>query len=222
MTPASDITPYYADGLCTIYHGDCREILPTLEADCVVSDPPYGVSYISNSSKVAPTDPIAGDGDTELRDWLLGAWDGPALVFGSWRAPRPDCRTMLIWDKGDSPGMGDLTLPWGPSHEEVYVIGSGWVVERRRGAVLRHPTLSAADSRRPNHPTPKPIPLMVDLIRACQPTWTILDPFMGSGSTLRAAKDLGRKAIGIEIEERYCEIAAQRMGQEVLDLGMAA
>jgi site-specific DNA-methyltransferase (adenine-specific) len=212
--------PYYSEGGITIYHGDAREILPSVEADVLVTDPPYGVAYVSNASRHGSTPPIAGDHNVDLRDWIMAAWgDHPSIVFGSWRAPRPKCRTLLVWDKGDSPGMGDLTLPWGPSHEEIYIRGAGWVAERRRGGVLRHPTLSAGDSRRPDHPTPKPVPLMVDLLRTCQSTWVIFDPFMGSGPTLRAAKDLGRRAVGIEIEERYCEIAARRLGQEVMDFG---
>jgi site-specific DNA-methyltransferase (adenine-specific) len=180
------------------------------------------MAYVSNSSKYGSTKPILGDGDTTLRDDILLAWgDKPALVFGTWRVPRPVARALVVWDKGDSPGMGDLKVPWGPSHEEIYVCRRGWNARERRAGVIRVKTLAAMDARRPDHPTPKPIQLMAQLIESCPPG-TILDPFMGSGTTLRAAKDLGRKAIGIEIEERYCEIAAQRMGQEVLDLGAAA
>ena len=211
------VDPYYDDGDRVIFHGDCREILPALTADVIVTDPPYGMAYVSNSARHGSTDPIAGDADTGLRDWILEAWgDRPSLTFGTWRMPRPECRTLLVWDKGDSPGMGDLTLPWGPSHEEVYVRGKGWVVDGRRAGVLHHAGLSAGDKSRPDHPTPKPVSLMADLLRACPPAWVVLDPFMGSGSTLRAAKDLGRKAIGIECEEKYCEMAAERLGQELL------
>jgi DNA modification methylase len=206
------MTPYYADDLVTIYHGDCREWMP--EADVLVTDPPYGMGYQSNFALTGPSRPIAGDGDTTLRDWLLSVWTGPALVFGTWRVPRPPCDQLLVWDKGDTPGMGNLTIPWGPSHEEVYVIGSGFS-GRRSGSVLRVRGYGAMADARPDHPTPKPVALMAQLIEKC-PSGTILDPFMGSGTTLVAAKSLGRKAIGIEIEERYCEIAAQRCSQEVL------
>ena len=209
--------PFYEDGSVTIYHGDCRELLPEIEADVLVTDPPYGMAYDSGWSKHRA---IEGDGDLGARDWVLDHWGNrPALVFGTWRLPRPEARTMLIWDKGDSPGMGDLSLPWGPSYEEIYVRGDGWSGPRKAG-VLRHIGRTGADAKQIGHPTPKPLSLMVDLIGYC-PAGVILDPFMGSGTTLRAAKDLGRKAIGIELEERYCQIAAERCSQEVLDLGAA-
>lgn len=208
-------TPYYDDGTVTIYRGDCRVLMPMLTADVLIADPPYGMAYVSNSAKSGPSAPIIGDGDTRLRDWLLSYWgDRPAILFGTWRVPRPPCRALLVWDKGESPGMGDLSLPWGPSHEEIYVTGAGWR-GRRIGSVLRFPGLAPGDRHRPDHPTPKPLPLMRHLIERA-PTGTIVDPCAGSGSTLRAAKDLGRRAIGIEIEERYCEIAAQRCAQDVL------
>jgi DNA modification methylase len=203
------VTPYYQDDLVTIYHGDCREWMP--EADVIVTDPPYGMSYESGWSGKS----IANDHDTTTRDAVLDQWDGPALVFGRWSVPRPSrTRHLLIWDKGDWPGMGDLALPWGPSTEEVYVIGSGFVGPRR-GSIIRDP-------HRPNglHPNEKPVALMARLIEACPPG-TILDPFMGSGATLVAAKSLGRRAIGIEIEERYCEIAARRLDQLTLGLETA-
>lgn len=212
------MTPYYSDDNCTIYHGDCRELDVWGTADVMVTDPPYGVAYISNSGRV-PTEAIAGDGDTSLRDWVLEAWGArPALVFGKWTVERPpQTRHLLIWDKGDSPGMGDLAMPWGNSHEEVYVLGDGFA-GKRRSNVIRFATLGSQDAERMGHPTPKPVPLLRELLAYCPPG-VIIDPFMGSGTTLRAAKDSGRKAIGIEVDERYCESAVKRLAQEVLDLG---
>ena len=209
------MTPYYSDDHVTIYHADCLDIIDDLTFDVIVTDPPYGMSYVSNFGRT-PTEPITGDGSTAARDTVLARAAVPALVFGRWSCARPEAvRQRLVWDKGASPGMGDLTIPWGPADEEIYVIGDGFIGKRRPN-VLRVPGLAAGDAQRPAHPTPKPIPLMSMLIQACPEDWMILDPFMGSGTTLRAAKDLGRKAIGIEIDERYCEIAARRMGQEVL------
>lgn len=201
--------PYYERDGITIYHGDCREILPTLAADVLVSDPPYGMSYRSGWSGAT----VAADEDVSARDEILAIWgDRPAIVFGRWSEPRP-ARTIvrLVWDKGEWPGMGDLSLPWGPSDEEIYILGSGFV-GKRTGTVLRSNRIGAVEAV---HPTQKPEWLMVRLIKACPPG-VVLDPFMGSGTTLVAAKLEGRKAIGIEIEERYCEIAANRLAQGVL------
>jgi site-specific DNA-methyltransferase (adenine-specific) len=110
--------------------------------------------------------------------------------------------------------MGDLSIPWKPNWEEVYVIGIGFSGKRTTGVLSGHTVVTWASKGR-QHPNQKPVSLMRELINKC-PTGTIVDPFMGSGTTLRAAKDLGRKAIGIELEERYCEIAANRLRQEVL------
>lgn len=212
--------PYYDDGQVTIYHGDCFDLVDVwdLAGAVLVTDPPYGMAYRSDyPKKGGPSAPVAGDQDTTERDRVLEVWgDRPALVFGTWRIPRPvNTRQLIVWDKGESPGMGDLSMPWGPAHEEVYVLGIGFT-GRRKPNVLRYPTLNPAAAKRPGHPTPKPEELMRDLIAYCPPLATIVDPFAGSGTTLRAAKDLGRRAIGVELEERYCEIAARRMGQEVL------
>lgn len=212
--------PYYDDGTCTIYVGDCRDVLPRLDTfDAVmVTDPPYGMAYQSNMAIEGPSEPIAGDESTALRDEVLAWWlPRPALVFGTWRLPRPAGVTqLLIWDKGESPGMGDLSMPWGPGHEEVYVFGTGFT-GKRRSNVIRYPMLSPQDLRRPDHPTPKPVGLLIQLVGYCG-HGVIVDPFMGSGSTLRAAKDLGRRAIGIETVERYAEMAARSLAQEVLPL----
>lgn len=217
--------PYYDQDGITIYHGDCREILPTISADVMVTDPPYGMKFKTGArcsddgwtSRWTDTE-IAGDTDTEVRDLILGWWHPkPALVFGTWKAPIPDgVRETLVWDKVVSTGMGALDVPWRPSWEAVYVIGKGFTGRRSHG-VLRY-SLPTLHPDRKNHPTPKPLELMRHLVSRC-PDGVIVDPFAGSGTTGRAAKDLGRKAILIEIEERYCEVAARRLEQAVLPLG---
>lgn len=213
---------FYQDDLVTLYHGDCREVTAWLEADVLVTDPPYGIAYTGfggrgywdDASKHAA---IAGDGTTQARDDALTMWgERPALVFGSWRVGRPTAtRQVLIWDKShNGPGMGALELPWGCSHEEVYVLGSGFA-GKRTGSILHATPYNSQSSDRPDHPTPKPIRLLAPLLDKCPPG-TVADPFAGSGSTLVAAKDLGRKAIGVELEERYCELAAKRLAQDTL------
>lgn len=215
--------PYYQDDLIVLFHGDCREITDWLTADVLVTDPPYGIAYESNRNgdkrNAKMGRPIAGDNNLELRDHVLEAWgERPALVFGRWDAPRPaGTRHRLIWDKGNELSMGDLKMPWGRSEEEIYVLGRGFS-GRRSGNIIRSPKQSSQDASRPDHPTPKPVSLMEVLIAKC-PKGLIADPFVGSGSTLVAAKLQGRKAIGIEIEERYCAIAAQRLAQDALPLG---
>ena len=212
---------YYSDDYVTIYHGRCEEVLEWLAADVLVTDPPYGMGLKSNRSKANDLS-IASDHDATTRDNALALWgERPALVFGRWSIPHPPATRMLLtWDKGEHTGMGDLSLPWKPVTEEVYVLGRGFSAPHRGSSVLHYLAPAPSPSVR-MHPTEKPIRLMRHLVGTC-PAGLIADPFMGSGSTLRAAKDLGRKAIGIEMDERYCEIAARRMGQDVLDLGGAA
>lgn len=219
------MTPYYDDGQVAIYHGDCREVVEWLDGDVLVTDPPYGQAFVTGSrsgwssrwSGVA----IHGDEDTAARDEVLAAWgDRPAIVFGTWKRPAPaGVREVLVWDKVVSTGMGDLSIPWRPSWESIYVLGDGFTGPRSHG-VLSYGIPTLAPERK-WHPTPKPVSLMRELLSKCPPG-VVVDPFMGSGTTLRAAKDLGRRAIGVEIEERYCEIAVRRLGQEVLDFGGAA
>lgn len=215
-------TPYYQDENVTLYLGDCLEITEWLEADVLVTDPPYGMALETGrrtgwQSRWAGT-VIAGDEDVAVRDAVLELWGSrPGLVFGTWKRPMPaGVREVLVWDKVVSTGMGALDIPWRPSWESIYVLGSGWSARRRHGVIrCSLPTL-AAD--RKWHPTVKPAPLMRELIDACPPG-VIADPFAGSGTTLVAAKALGRRAIGVEIDERYCETAARRLSQGVLDLG---
>jgi hypothetical protein len=155
------VKPYYSHAGITIYHGDCREYLPSLTADVLVTDPPYGIAYMSGRDGVLSRS-IHGDGDTTARDEVLRVWgDRPALVFGSWRKPRPhSTRMVLVWDTKGALGMGDLSLPWKPSHQEIYVIGRGFVGTRGTDVLCHAPVQSMAANGRV-HPHGKPIRLMI-------------------------------------------------------------
>ena len=209
--------PYYQDDFVTIYHGDCLEITEWLEADVMITDPPYGMAFVSSGT--TQTRPIQGDDDVSVRNQALERWGGRyAAVFGTWKAPRPaGIANLLIWDKtdGTGAGMGDLDSCFGFSHEEIYIFGRWPKVAGRSGSVLRTSVGLAGLASRIGHPTPKPPEIMGKLMRYAPPG-IIADPFMGSGSTLVAAKSMGRKAIGVEIEEKYCEIAAKRCAQDYL------
>lgn len=164
---------------------------------------------------------IAGDLTTDARDTVLNRWGGePAIVFGSWRQPRPAAtRHRLIWHKTKA-APGYRTLPWYPADEEIYVLGEGFIGHPTQNVLTTTTMQSGANGlvARIGHPTPKPVELMEELIMRCPPEWVIIDPFAGSGSTLRAAKNLGRRSIGFEVDERYCRIAANRLSQEALTL----
>lgn len=211
--------PYFQDESCTIYHGDCRELLPLIDpVDLVLTDPPYGVaertSRLSNgrSNATASYDwqPVAGDDEPFDPQPLL---QFPRLIlFGAnhYADRLPPSPTWIVWDKRDgttSDDNADCELAWanvgGPARLHRHL----W-----RGMIK-----ASERTERRLHPTQKPVALMAWIIAGwTKPDDTVLDPYMGSGTTLRAAKDLGRKAIGIEIEERYCEIAAKRLAQAVL------
>lgn len=220
--------PYYVDDFVTIYHGDCRLDREWVGADVLLTDPPYGMAYQFVDDRPWKEKrwggvSIEGDADTTVRDAALRMWTHggtrrkPGLVFGRWSCPHPEeARLALTWDKGDWPGMGALGLPWGPSTENIYVLGDGFV-GRRAGSVIRVNRLVGHMA----HPNEKPVGLLVRLLQKC-PLGVVADPFMGSGSTLVAAKQLQRRAIGVELDERYCEIAAKRLSQETLGLESAA
>jgi site-specific DNA-methyltransferase (adenine-specific) len=165
-------------------------------------------------------DEIQGDADTQVRDNSLNLWGNQkaALVFGTWKANKPEhTRQTVIWDKTPCGFIGDLALPFGNAHEEIYCLGTvGWQ-GAREPSVIRAQMLMSADRARPDHPTPKPVGLMEKLIS--KTSGVIADPFAGSGSTLLAARNLGRKAIGVELEEKYCELIANRLSQEAFDFG---
>ena len=210
--------PYYQDEHVTLYHGDCREITEWLTADVLVTDPPYGIAYQSGFQREVLAASIVGDRDTTARDDALGTWgDRPAIVFGTWRIPRPaGVRALLVWDTKGALGMGDLSIPWKPAHQEVYILGHGFTGRRTSDVLTYAPVQSTARGGR-EHPHQKPEALLRDLITKC-PAGVIADPFAGSGSTLIAARALGRRAIGVELEEKYCETAARRLSQMALPL----
>lgn len=214
--------PYYQDGQVTLYHGDCLKLTEWLEADVMLTDPPYGIAYNSGARRETLAASIAGDLDTTVRDKALEQWaDRPALVFGTWRIPRPPAtRARLVWDTKGALGMGDLSIPWKPSDQEIYVLGQGFSGRRDNNVLVCAPVQSMARNGR-LHPHEKPVPLLERLLDKC-PRGVVADPFSGSGSTLVAARNMGRKAVGVELDERYCEIVAKRLDQMCLDFGEGA
>ena len=197
--------PYYADDAVTIYHGDCRDIMPGLAFDCVVTDPPYGIGFPArptNYQRWAGRSAEHWDATPADVAFLL-ATDRPTCIWGGNYFPLPPARGWLVWTKPDAPpSMGSAEFAWTNVDQNARHISH---------------SISATNAERVAHPTQKPLRVMAWCI-SLMPPGMILDPFAGSGTTLVAAKDLGRRAIGIEIEERYCELAARRCAQEVLDL----
>lgn len=227
--------PYYSDEWVTIYHGDALEILPAIEtADLVLTDPPY-VFGLASSDMEGKT---GGWGDLMNNGYWFGEWltqakritrnrNGAAWVFNSWRsfpvlarashAINWPIRSLLVWDKA----MLGMCPPNAlrPTYELVVQLAhTDFVIpDRTLGDIWRVPW--SAGLRHAGHPAEKPTALLSQILRASIGTRSgplVVDPFLGSGSTLRAAKDNGWRAIGIEIEERWCEVAARRMGQEVM------
>lgn len=234
---AVPVTPYYSDDFVTIYHGDTLDVLAELsiDVDAVVTDPPYASGSRLEASKSASGAMLrAGrfaDRPIELDQmtttgfvWLMRAVGqavrpmlpegGSLLSFIDWRqwpnlvGALETCnyrvQGMIVWDKG-SMGLGN---GFRAQHELVCHASKGVpnVYDKGYGNVLTHKRAAPVD-----HPSPKPEALMRQLIEVVTPVGgTVLDPFMGSGTTLVAARRIDRRVIGIELEERYCEIAAER------------
>ena len=199
--------PYYQDDACTIYHGDCREILPTLgKVDLVLTDPPYGIGRLMVGGKNTGhwgklSSGNSWDIEAPSMEPIL-ALKTDSIIWGGNYFNLPPSRCWYIWRKlGSVPTMADVEMAW-----------TSFDKNSRHFEYSIH----AYADERSDRPTPKPQALMMWCLNQHPDAHTILDPFMGSGTTLRAAKDLGRKAIGIEIEEKYCEIAVKRLRQEVL------
>lgn len=213
--------PYYQDDLVTLYHGDCIEITQWLEADVLLTDPPYGIGWRTHGGGVGKTQTIkhagiANDGDTSCRDDVLRLWgsEKPAVVFGSHKSAQPvNVKQTLTWKKPVDAGVVGCTTGYRTDTELIYLVGKHPKRKAQRSSVLESPGGMAR--YRTGHPHSKPVPILEQLL-----SWlegTIADPFAGSGSTLLAARNLGHKAIGVELDESYCEIAAKRLDQ----LGLA-
>ena len=196
--------PYYQDEWVTIYHGDCREILPTLEkVDLVLTDPPYGVGIADWDSAIIPPNewlPLCRElAPTEL----ITPGNG-----NQWDYPRPDWEAA--WFRPGS--IQRVRHGTGFSHwEPILVYGKNEFAFDAKQFPANQEIVNG-------HPSPKPIKLFKWLIASHKNAMAVLDPFVGSGTALRAAKDLNRKCIGIEIEEKYCEIAKNRCSQSVMRL----
>ncbi len=229
--------PYYQDEHATIYHGDCRDILPLLRTDVVVTDPPYGFAAYETDR---PFDPsllhewsatyrsVAVFGYPELlvswsvsaqlvpSEWITWAPSTPRLSSGGKKLPR---RSECVAVFGDVRFGARVLRPRSPNGKRL------WDKKRsgpsrdfaREGDVWTD--AGPAAGRSWEHPNQKPLSVMRKLaLLVADDDETILDPFMGSGTTLLAAKNLGRRAIGVEIEEKYCEIAARRLSEAPLCL----
>ncbi len=216
-------TPYYDKDGITIYNADCREVLPFLEpVDLVLTDPPYGIGEAAGRNKKR-----GGKFRGKLipaRDYGYSEWDNQRGDIGAINHARhisqfqciwggnyfadilPAVPSWLVWDKrnGDT-DFADCELAWTNYGCAVRKIEHLWHGMLREGKEQRF------------HPTQKPLKVMTWCISLCKKAETILDPFMGVGTTLVAAKLLGKKAIGIEISEEYCRIAVQRLAQGVMD-----
>ena len=225
------IEPYYESARATLYLGDAADVLldlPRNSVDLIATDPPYGVTWRSGR-RDKRFEMLAGDDGTLDVTAVIGL----ALqalrtcrhlyVFGpADLSELPVTKTVqLVWDKGQV-GPGDLSSPWGPQHENiqfgVYVPsqknragGGGKLSARlRQGSVLRVNRLNSRAVKR--HPTEKPVALMRQLVESSSVMGdTVLDPFAGVGSTLVAAVLEGRHGLGIEVDEGFCRIAAERL-----------
>jgi len=198
------IKPYYQDKWVTIFHGDCREILPQLDikVDLVLTDPPYGIEV---------------DVNDKWFDWLPLVMEIPLKIFtpgiaNIWRYPPADW--VLGWMK---PGSTRRNGTGGFNHwEPILQYGRN---KFDVDAIYLPDCVNHADATCGKHPNPKPIALFTWLIANTEAK-TILDPFLGSGTTCYCAKKLNRYSVGIEIEEKYCEIAAKRCSQSVMELNI--
>lgn len=197
------ISPYYEHGGIAIYHGDCREVLPALPSDYIlVSDPPYP----NNAGHF-------NDAVFTAREVLRTTPASNALVF--WSEIEQPCVPLglvavHIWHRTNVNGR---------PYEPIYHFSH--YGKKRRSEIMQHAAIF--DGAGPGcheylgHPTQKPVAVMRWLLQKIPAGALIVDPFCGVGATLRAAKDLGRRAIGIELDERYVNIAIDRLSQEVLD-----
>lgn len=216
---------YYSDDYVQLFHGDClTEHREWLAADVLVTDPPYGIAWKKGQNNAAKSTAHAGiqnDHDTSVRDSALEEWGDtrPGFVFGSFRASFPSAsKQTLVWQKPIDAGVVGSTTGYRTDTELIFLMGRHPKRPPSRSSVLT--SLGGVSRYRTEHPHSKPVPILESLIE-----WTggvVADPFAGSGPTLVAAKNLGRKAIGVELEEQYCELIAKRLSQDLLELEWTA
>jgi len=205
------VKPYYQDDAVTIYHGDCREILPTLgRFDLLLTDPPYGIGAAKMNLGMWRTSRMEkGDWDETAPAIAVLAraisQANKSILWGGNYFALPPSRQYLLWDKGA-----------GFQGRDFAECEQAWCSWDANARIYRRDPLAMGDYRGKQHPTQKPVALMQWCIGLVADAETILDPFAGSGTTGVAAKLEGRKATLIELEERYCEIAAKRLSQGVL------
>ena len=227
------MTPYYDDGSCVIYHGDCRDVLPTLSTvDCVITDPPYGIGFTYPGAEYV-------DSVTAYGEWMWNAIEmaemtcspkGGIAVFQSAK----HARNWPMWFPREwrliaipkvFVQMNTALVTWATDYvlywpmPDAPVGRQDWQPQPARDWFVSYETAIPRRGHERDHPCPRPHDMMRFLVSIlAAPSAIVLDPFMGSGTTLVAAKRLGRKAIGIELEEKYCEIAAKRLAQGALYL----
>lgn len=194
--------PYYEHGGIQIYHADCRDVLPSLpKADLVLTDPPYGI--FACGGKWGKKADLQWDKKPASEIEKVIAKGSESIVWGGNYFPLPPSRGWLIWWKRDRvQSAADVEM--------------AWTSRDMNSRLIDHP-IAATNAERCGHPTQKPLRVIRWCLTFFPDAKTIIDPYMGSGTTLRVAKDSGLEAIGIEIEERYCEIAAKRLQQEVFN-----
>lgn len=204
------MTPYYSDEFVTLYHGDCREVLPSVTADAIVTDPPYGVGMVAFSDEFE----AAVDGMKFAQAPLAAVFMSPRRVFEFAHLIRDEWKwERLLWMHKTA----DMAAPWRSwcMNSEAIIIMSRGDADWPKPTDYRSDVYSVGPWERTGHPNGKPLAVVGDLVRRLT-TECVLDPFSGSGTTLVAAKQQGIRAIGIELEERYCEIAVRRLAQGVL------
>ena len=220
-----ELIPYFQDSSCTIYHGDCRDILPSLKADLVLTDPPFGVMLgDKNRTNMMTKHGNEGYGFTDDVDYVVRVavpvvdicrkvavrvLVTPGLK-NLWAYPEPDALWGIYFPNGAGVGRWKAFVCWQP----LLCYGPSPTYK----GCFPDTFFATEQADKNGHPCPKPLEVWRRILARMvgMGGGSVIDPFMGSGTTLRAAKDLQCKAIGIEIEERYCEIAAKRLAQNVL------
>ena len=213
---------YYQDDLVTLYHGDCLEITDWLAADVLVTDPPYGISWgVPERKGRKAIIGIASDEDLVARDSVLELWGAAraAVIFGAANKPSPaGTKQVLAWEKTLDSGVLGTVAGFRRNWEAIYLRGEFGKKPATMSSIIRSTVSTTHYAREAGHAHAKPIAVMELLLGQC-PDGVIADPFAGSGSTLIAARNLGRQSIAVEIDERYCELIAKRLAQQAFNFG---